>query len=199
MLIRRISCLMILSGLVNACGVFPSIGIASEKNESSDHKHTKPIDPQPHIQINWQNQFIDIFKQKSQYKHAWALFSYSGWANEGQFLVFGNEKQTGIAMLANPSSKKINKEVNVSKEAIKYFFNSSTKFSKYEDFDTGIMDGVQYEYVHAEKKKDGTIEIKKRIYMNNPGAVKSGENHLQIVKLFYELKEKENKKEEKKN
>jgi len=186
---------------VSACGCFPGLQQTASgnsgakkpqimiKTELTDKNSTKISAPQ--VQAKWQRKFVEMFeKRDKKTTDAWALFSYGGWSDEGQIIIFGSDNKAGVSLYAKPGSKEVNFEDKMTVSDLKPFFDNDPNFSKLDHFDSGTMDGIQYEYVRASRDQQGAVKILKRIFMNNPGIGKPAPGHELLVKTFVKYKRK---------
>jgi hypothetical protein len=188
MKINNMSISTLLMFIITACGgISESIRAADNKTppttEIDKKLETKLKEPQ--LQKEWQEKFLELFnKQPKTQKVAFALFSYGGWSNDGQVLLFGEEGKGGVSMYAKPGSKEVDITKNLTAAEFDSFTANSKNFQNLADVDTGVMDGLQFEYVRAVKDDKGQIKVIQRVFMNNPGIGKPAPQHTDLVKLF---------------
>lgn len=158
--------------------------------DQADVSKVSPINNVEHMEVQpqWQESFLELIQKQAQPEtEAWALFSYSGWADSGQIIVFTNKEQQPQAFFANPGSKEVNHEKAFSTEDFQSFVSSLEKFNSLKDFQMQAMDGTQWEFVHVFLNSQAQVEIKQKVFMNNPGLTEEGMQHSELVKTFLEL------------
>ena len=143
----------------------------------------------PRIQNKLQTEFLNSILQTADYLEGFALFSYSGWSDRGQVMIFRKKSNADVSYYRpntrnNPQRKTI----------VQADFNnliSNLNSDDLRDFLPKIYDGIEYEYVHARKTPKDQVEVVTRIYMRMPSLSKSKPNrYLQIVDVFRRLVEK---------
>ena len=151
----------------------------------------------PRVMIEWQKSMEELLATKSPGEEYHALFSYGGWANAGQFAVFLTANGSSARLvLVEPSSKKINKERDLSDKELKRLLvhlNTAAGLADYIPKGT-VFDALEYEYVHSRREASGKNAIIKRVYMQNPGGTgKEGSaSHMSLIGAFEELRTQEN-------
>jgi hypothetical protein len=184
-----------MASAVGACGCVEKMALGSSGEKeiaqlkgSAPELQTQKVS-EPQLQQDWQRDFLTVFhKQGQDWQFAYALFTSGGWSNDGQILIFGAPGKGGKIMYGAPNSKAIDSELTIPAGDFDGLAAKLKDFSSLSDLETGVMDGIQYEYVSAERNKSGEIKIIKRVYMNNPGIGKPAPEHSQLVDLFKPFK-----------
>lgn len=160
----------------------------SSSNESSVKMETSTI-PIARVQEGWQKEFLNLVtKQSPEGATNIGLFSYGGWADQGQIFIVKDSTDGYTISFVNTGSREINASKSMNKDQFAKFFESVKPYEKLSDFDTNVMDGVQWEVVTATKKSDSVVVLK-RLFMNNPGVQDQGLEHSKIIKSFLKLRE----------
>jgi hypothetical protein len=194
MSIQKLTISTLLLSVITACGCISesiqAAGAQAPVGSQVDKKADAKV-KEPQIQREWQNKFIELFrKDQSKHKVAIALFSYGGWSNDGQVLIFGDDSKGGTAMYAKPGSKDVDTTKDLTAVEFDSFAANSKKFENLPDVDNGVMDGLEFEFVKAVRDEKGDIKVIQRVFMNNPGVGKPAPLHEELVKLFSEFKAK---------
>ena len=146
---------------------------------------------EPRVQEIWQKNFYDILsKEAAPSTQAWALFSYGGWADQGQIMIFVDRNKSAKTFLVDTGSKTVNDKKDFSEKTFQNFIKSLDEFSSLKDYESNVMDGVQWEYVLAHIDENSVPHFQKRVFMNNPGVNEQGKNHAKLVQQFLELRTK---------
>lgn len=136
------------------------------------------------IQVAMQEAFFAKIMKSKDYHEGYALFSYGGWSNEGQTMILCKRDDSGDIVHIAP---------NTTQELTSHSFTqasltrlrTSLKVGKLRDFTPKVFDGIEYEYVHALKRDDRTLDVKTRIFMKVPSLAPDKPNlYLQIVAGF---------------
>jgi len=146
----------------------------------------------PRVMANWQQRMDGMLAERASGDEAFGLFSYGGWANAGQYIVFMNRDRSSARLaLVEPSSKEINKERDLTAVELQRL-NAQLKAVDALDNvvpDKAVFDAIEYEFVHTRKDGDKLLVLK-RIYMQNPGGTgKNGSSpHMAMIQAFEELR-----------
>jgi len=135
----------------------------------------------------WEEKFLNNF-QKGPYDEAWGLFSYSGYQDAGQIMLYKSSKHSeGILDFVDKSKSKITDTIAIEKDTFEAFSSEVSKAKNLKDFDSGAFDGVVYTFIHLEKEGDKVFENQK-IRMNNPRSSNpASKAHLDLISLFEKL------------
>lgn len=167
----------------------PSKTAAINPPASNRTKTTKTAVNKPRVKALWQEKFVKTLQKNKDYISGWGLFSYGGWADNGQILVFSKKDGTGVIQYANPGSKSVDKTTTMSKAELDAFHKKTTHFSGMKDLNQEVYDGLQYEYVVA-VKENNKVKVTERVFMNNPGVAKKESSHTDIINSFAPMKPK---------
>ncbi len=194
MSVKYLSVSVALFSAITACGcISESIQAANTQHIAGTPADEKVVEKvnEPQISKNWQDKFLEIFrKDYPKANVAYGLFSYSGWANDGQVMVFGEEGKGGVALASKPASKNVDSTRELSAAEFAAIEKELKGFRELDDLETGVMDGLQFEFVKATKDSSGEIKVSQRTYMNNPGVGKPAPQHTALVKAFAPFKAK---------
>ena len=142
----------------------------------------------PRIQTEWQKQFLEkMSKEAVNDSHAWALFSYGGWADQGQIMIISNKPGTASVFFVDPARSEIGQTKYFSTKRLETFNATIQKYYKLENFESQAMDGINWEFVHAYKDKTGKSFAVQRVFMNNP-AIAGAPEHSKLVEEFLGLR-----------
>ena len=142
----------------------------------------------PRLQRKWQEKFYNLLVQMNpKVDRAFALFSYSGWSDSGQFLVadYGDKADPQLTYVAPGQTK--HKTKNIAIDDFKEFVKKINHFKKLSDLESQVFDGTQFEFVYYEMK-GSKLSVTKRVFMNNPGVSPNSGEYFRIVKQFLDLK-----------
>ena len=141
------------------------------------------------IQADMQEAFFAKIMKSKDYHEGYALFSYSGWSNEGQTIVLCKKDDSGDIIRIAPNDTKELPTHSFTQASLTQL-RSRLNVVNLPDFTPKIFDGIEYEYVHAVKRDDNNLDIKTRIYMKVPSLAKEKPNpYLQIVTAFDTFKQ----------
>ena len=165
---------------------------ASSTTTSTTTSNTAEIKP-PRVMPEWQTMMQEQLKEKPIGWDSYGLFSYGGWANTGQFLVYFDPTRTvGELQMVEPSSKKINKERKLTEKELRRIVAQLNAARDLNEFiPTGpVFDALEYELVQAHRENNGSVSVTRRVYMQNPGGTgKTGSApHLAVIQAFEELR-----------
>ena len=179
-----------LLGIQSTCNTsLTSSSIAQLHSKEQRQQTSSPtwrIDDQgkPRLQARIQESFFAKIMQNKDYLEGYALFSYGGWSNNGQTMVLCKEDDSGDIIHIAPNTSKELATHSFSKASLDRL-RSSLRDIDLADFTPKVFDGIEYEYVHAVKRGDNTLNIKTRIYMKVPSLFRGKSNpYLQIVAAF---------------
>lgn len=142
------------------------------------------------LKPEWYELFTNkLFSTKHDTAVGLGLFSYGGWSDNGQRFIIISEENKFELFYGTPNSTKIDQHEILSKGDLKEFINLFWAFKELDNYDSGAFDGIQYEFIQAEKK-DGVIFIKKRVFMNNPGLTPEGKKHAELIETYLALEKK---------
>jgi len=165
--------LILLSSSCNSCSIL----------KKQDRK-AKDVVANPET---WEEKFQ--FKvQTGPYDEAWGLFSYSGYEDAGQVMVFKfSNHAEAILDFVGKSKNKITDTISIQQNAFKDFNHEVSKAENLKEIDSGSFDGISYTFIHLKKEGHSVFEIQK-IKMNNPQAVTPAPTaHLELISLFEKL------------
>lgn len=150
-------------------------------------KERKPMpavkkEPFVYVQKKLQDELRADLKKIKSNETIYALFSSSGWSDAGQFVI-----RNGVLHHATPNSKNFT-EIVLDSAKIDYLNRQIDNWTRYENYNPKIMDGVRYNFVHM-TVKEGKITEHKKLFMNNPGVNRDGENkrYQEIADFFINL------------
>jgi len=134
----------------------------------------------------------EIF-QNAKETHAWAMFSSSGWSNDGQILVLGNASGLSTFHAAAPDAKEftVTQDLTSSekhKDKATKLWKIIQDSSVLKDHESTHFDGIQYYYFSVEKGPQGALRVTKFVKMNNPSLDPgSSKPHVALVEAFKSL------------
>jgi hypothetical protein len=154
----------------------------------------------PRVQEKWQRAFLQYLGEIDSTKlEAWAVLTYSGWSDAGQFFFVHGDKndffyqvpenyhsvarnsKTPVPMPERSDekspwilerSKWANFEKSVSAEKKNRFASSLGTFMALEDLKSSVFDGMEIEFVHVQRRGKGLV-VDKRVFMHSPNREKS--------------------------
>jgi len=146
----------------------------------------------PRVMANWQQTMNELLRERPAGEEAYGLFSYGGWANAGQFMVFINQERTGGQLaLVEPSSKKINKDRSLTGKELERLLTHLKGIENLQDFipQGAVFDAIEYELVKVRLESGQPVAVK-RIYMQNPGGTgkNASEPHMALIQAFEMLR-----------
>jgi hypothetical protein len=178
----RIVVIGVLVGLVESSSSLPLLA----KDKASDKKE-QVTDSPPRIAKKWQLQFREIMESDTRnFVRGWALFSYGGWADQGQILVFESKDGKFVVQKADPGAAKTAAEQVLKTDEIAAFSKATADAQSLGHWESQVLDGLQFEYVALEKKGDKVNEVK-RVFMNNPHVSGAAAGYQKLVAGFQAL------------
>lgn len=179
--------------LLVACTFSPSIHSATDLHgcQSSVCQYQTRIESKgrPRIQSKLQYEFLNKILQTDDYQEGFALFSYSGWSDRGQVMIFRKKSDADVSYY-RPNTRNNPQQKTIVLAELNNFVGNLIDDDLH-DFLPKVYDGIEYEYVHARKTAKMQVEVVTRVYMKMPSLSKSKPNrYLQIVDLFVTLVDK---------
>lgn len=142
---------------------------------------------QPRIAKKWQEAFLDVMqKDPRKIVRGWAMFSYGGWSDQGQIMIFEAGDGSFFVNTVPAGSRKLDPERVVKKSDLSQIFDLAAEWQKLGDWQSDVMDGIQFEYVVAERKGEKPV-VSKRVFMNNPHLSPIAAGHQNLVSTFQKL------------
>ncbi len=157
-------------------GCTPSGGPRRDSSEMQ-----RAPEPSKYLQKELQQAFVKEIGSDASCTRAWAIYSYSGWSNNGHVQVRECGGKIEVQR-AKPDATEF-KQVDVGAAKREKFLHNIDGFAKLADFQMAALDGVEFQVIFLA----GTPpSITKSIYMNNP---QHGDSnlHQELVKFFYDL------------
>ena len=136
----------------------------------------------PRISKNWHTYFQKKVANDSSIKKAWALFSYGGWSNTGQVMVYdiGTSILVEVAAPGLKSSELDKLETRVLTKDL----NHLKEFSGLESIDEVVFDTLNYEYVVVDKGETSVYHVFMRAADFN-----KHKNHFKLIESMNSLKD----------
>ena len=176
--------------LLVACTFSPSVRSATDPHDCKllhcQHRARIENRGRPRIQSKLQHQFLNKILQTDDYLEGFALFSYSGWSDRGQVMIFRKKFHADVSYY-RPNTRDNPQQKTLIQADFNNFTNNLNSDGLH-DFLPKIYDGIEYEYLHARKTNDEQVEVVARVYMRMPSLSRSKPNrYLQIVDVFTAL------------
>jgi uncharacterized membrane protein len=111
----------------------------------------------PRISKSWHKHFTEELSNNSSAKQGWALFSYGGWANDGQILVYDLGDKVKIEYASPGLRTTMLNELKT--KTTKVDLTPLEKYSTLKSIDETVFDSLNYEYVHINKSKNEATHI----------------------------------------
>jgi len=123
------------------------------------------------VAARWQESFLTrLITDKAGYHDAYGLFSQGGWADAGQVMVFvTKDGQSARLQTVRPGKKTIDIDRPLQTVELQQVLAQAQAAQGLADVITATFDGVEFEYVHATRGVDGKAQVKKRVFVRNPG------------------------------
>lgn len=179
-----------------------SVELTVEQNKKQQktkiyHIKKKHIVPAAKVRPKEQKKIINLFQQDKKKQEAWALFSYGGYVDQGQIVIY-KEANIYSVYYAKPqvtSGKsidgtfdyvKINNKITA--DMIKTLEEIANLANNLKELKYPIFDAIRYEYIHLKKTPRETNLIK-RLYMDFPDASshKKKLDYMNIITFFQTL------------
>ena len=143
-----------------------------------------------------QRRFISKFIENNQQQEAWGLFSYGGFMDDGQIIIYKSQDpiQYDIYHAKPQVMSPLHQDGNFTykKVSAQLVPNTIQTFNKYialaqhlENLSYPIFDALRYEYIYLKKKRNQLI-IKKRLFINAPEFSDHAkkQNYMNLIKAF---------------
>ena len=143
----------------------------------------------PAINATLQRKFLTDFLKNKRYQSAYALFSYSGWADVGQLMIVVDKKANGRLTYIPPN--KTNYSITIkfsSKQFLTDLMPRFETFGSLPDYTPKVLDGLEYEYLRAERLDANTAVVHDRVYMVIPHTSKDPRYSL-LISSFNKFKD----------
>ena len=143
----------------------------------------------PAINSALQRKFLTDFLKNKKYQYAYALFSYSGWANVGQIMIVVDKKANGrlTYIPPNKTNYSITMKFSSNKRFVTDLMPKFETFSELPDYTPKVLDGLEYEYLRAERLNADTAVVHDRVYMVLPHTSKDPRYNL-LISSFNKFK-----------
>jgi hypothetical protein len=141
------------------------------------------------ISKGWHEYFVKKLNEDKSIKKAWALFSYGGWADDGQLMLFKNKDRLTIERVPQGVKRLKIDQIKTTASAE----DPSEKLAKFDDLkdvDEVVFDTLNFEYVSIDRTSSltspkithvfiRTADFKKHpIHTNLIGSLKSYEKEI---------------------
>lgn len=143
----------------------------------------------PTINSAMQKKFLTDFLKNKRYHFAYALFSYSGWSDAGQIMILTDKKGNGRLIYYPPN--KTNYSTTITFSSKRFLVDLMPKFklfSSLPDYTPKVLDGLEYEYLRAERLNPTTAVVHDRVYMRVPHTSKNPQYRL-LISSFKKFKD----------
>jgi len=123
------------------------------------------------VAARWQERFLTrLITDQAGYSDAYGLFSQSGWIDSGQVMVFvAKDGKSARLQTVRPGKKTIDIDRPLQTAELQEILAQAQAAQGLADVVTATFDGVEFEYVHAVRGADGKAQVKKRVFVRNPG------------------------------
>ena len=126
-----------------------SLSGCTKKLLSETKPSNRPITYKARVAENWHHYFTKKLYEDDEITEGWALFSYGGWANDGQIMVFRRNKDllveiAGIGLPTESSNELLKKQ-------LKNDMPDMSQFAKLGHIEESVFDSLNFEYLHIEK------------------------------------------------
>ena len=143
----------------------------------------------PTINAAMQKKFLIDFLKNKRYQYAYALFSYSGWANVGQIMIMTDKNANGRIIYYPPNNTSYSITAKFSrKQFITDMMPKFKFFSSLPDYTPEVLDGLEYEYLRAERVNAKTATVHDRVYMRIPHTSRNQKYNL-LISSFNKFKD----------
>ena len=189
MAMLKLLLLLPLLGMSNTCDSKHRSKAAKERSaEQAAQQNTSTWkvngEDKARIQADLQEAFFAKIMKNKDYHEGYALFSYGGWSNEGQTMILCKQDDSGDIIYIAPNTT-TELPAHSFSEANLVQLRASLQVENLYDFTPKVFDGIEYEYVHAVKRDDNSLDVKTRIYMKVPSLATGKPNrYLQIITAF---------------
>lgn len=134
------------------------------------------------IAKSWHEYFIKRLNEDKTLKKGWALFSYGGWADAGQVMMY--QKGDKLLVDSAPMGLRVSDESKLQKKSL--MVDPTTKllkFSRLKDIDEVVFDSLNYEYVAIDKTSKSSKPNVTHIFMR-AGDFSKYPEHLNLIKTI---------------
>ena len=153
----------------------------------ADCKYNVKGDVQYNVSSDLFLKFLIKIMENNNYNAGYALFSYGGWSDAGQMMVYYNQDSLDGQLDYHPPNDQERLFIYPLKDRILASTIKKLNIGDLPDFKPDIFDGVEYEFISVQKIGDHTVSITSRIFMRMPWVSKNGK-YKHIVETFHELK-----------
>lgn len=129
----------------------------------------------------WYQKMQDLANQ-NQASNIIALFSYSGFVDQGQVwaLQYGSPLRWTV-FYVKPGSKELDSQRSIENKDMDPTLSVIKASEGLKHLERLAMDGIEFQFVWLERVS-GQLKIKHSIYMNNPGLDPSDKPYLDLIK-----------------
>jgi hypothetical protein len=155
---------LIIAGMtLNSLGVWSCM--AKKPSASSSNLSVIDKGEGARVQKAMQALFMLFLQDAAQGTEAWALFSYGGWADEGQITVILTDSKKAELALAKPNSNSFGTHVSLPNSSIAALQQKTATFDALPDRTAAVFDAIEYEYVHVVREGQQWT-VKARVLMH---------------------------------
>ncbi|MBP6219173.1 MAG: hypothetical protein KA436_11355 [Oligoflexales bacterium] len=167
-----------------------------------------PSEPEA-IQPGWRNHFLSLVSEKQQQMsedaelEAWALFSSSGWVDQGQSMIISTKSKKdaslGEIFYAGPNRHELSSQLALNATDLHQFSSSFPKYYNLKNRIPVVFDALEYEFIHVVANKQKK-KLEHRLVFRMLGIEKDAEEPysrlVQVFKAWLPKLEQEAKKQE---
>lgn len=135
-----------------------STGCIDLFSSSSPKAMDVEIDYKPRISKEWHKYFLSKLSEDTSITQGWALFSYGGWSNDGQVMLFEKEGKLLIeyadkGLRVSAKNEIIRKEGDLSELA------GISEYENLNHVDEAIFDSLNFEYLSVKSGSSKPVHV----------------------------------------
>jgi hypothetical protein len=185
-------------GVLLAAGQVPKqlsqVGATTPPEAKATVAESSPQTGEARVAPKWQAYLAERLKKEG-YHEAWGFFSYGGWSDAGQVMIFAKESsgEEKLLVVAKPNSQDVAFERKLSLQDFAQIRDQLAKINGLKDVDIQMFDGQVFEMVYAKigSTKSDADPTFHRVYYKNPGTRQKFADHDALLDLMQKLREKQ--------